>query len=379
MRILHTLHGFGINSGGVSTCTYDLLKGLNKIDCFTDALTLDSNDPTDRLIGDESWVKFQPYDAMTPYGISSNIKKYLYDENEYDLYHTNGLWLYCNHITSSIARKKCKPYIISTHGMLYPHALKCSAWKKNIMRKLYFDRDLSMANCIHTTCKEEMYYYRKLKFDNPVAVIPNPISIVTPFNTHSKGTIFRLGFLGRIHPIKRIEQIIYAWSNLNNLVEDSELLIMGKGDKSYMNFLGKEIKRLNLHNVLFLDFVSGHEKYEKLASLSCLCLPSESENFGMVVTEALSVGIPVIASKGTPWEELNKYHCGWWVDNDVETLSSTIQEVLNTSEEERIAMGERGKQLIKNNYSVEIVADKMKRLYEWVLYGGEKPEFVYLK
>ena len=87
----------------------------------------------------------------------------------------------------------------------------------------------------------------------------------------------------------------------------------------------------------------------------------------------------VIASKGTPWEELNTHRCGWWVDNDVDTLAATIREALNTSEAERIAMGERGKHLIQENYSVEMVAGKLKRLYEWILYGGEKPEFVYLK
>ena len=42
-------------------------------------------------------------------------------------------------------------------------------------------------------------------------------------------------------------------------------------------------------------------------------------------------------------------------------------------------MGKRGQQLVKENYSVEMVALKMKELYEWILYGGEKPEFVYLK
>ena len=110
-----------------------------------------------------------------------------------------------------------------------------------------------------------------------------------------------------------------------------------------------------------------------------MVVPSDFENFGNIITEALVKGVPVIASKGTPWEELNTHSCGWWVDNDVDTLATTIREALNTSEEERLAMGERGKQLIKDNYSVEMVAGKMKRLYEWILYGGEKPEFVYLK
>ena len=30
--------------------------------------------------------------------------------------------------------------------------------------------------------------------------------------------------------------------------------------------------------------------------------------------------------KGTPWQELNMHHCGWWVDNDVDTLAATIRE-----------------------------------------------------
>lgn len=379
MRILHTLHNFGINSGGISTCMYDLLKGLNKIDCFADVLTLDVNDPTDRNIGDESWIKSQQYDAITPFGISSNMKKFLHFGNEYDLYHTNGLWLYCNHITASIARKKNKPYLISLHGMLYPLALSRSLWKKVLMRKLYFDYDLKHATCIHTTCWEEMKYYRLLGFKNPVALIANPVPFQDNVFFSKNDNIFRIGFLGRIHPRKQIERIIYAWKKLEEVIDNVEILIMGEGNESYLSFLKNEVKRLNLSNVCFTGFVSGNDKYEKLSSLSVLCVPSDFENFGMIITEALSVGTPVIASKGTPWEELNTHHCGWWVDNDVDTLASTIREALNTPEEERIAMGERGKRLIKDNYSVEIVAEKMKRLYEWVLYGGEKPEFVYLK
>lgn len=380
MQILHTIPSFSLKSGGTSTCTYDLLTALNMFSCQTDILTLDVNNDTDKIIGQgESWMKVQPFDAKTPFRVSHNLKQFLQDEDKYDLYHTNGLWLYCNHITASIARKKDKPYLISLHGMLYPQALSRSSWKKVLMRKLCFDSDLKQAACIHATCMEEMKYYRLLGFKNPVAVIANPVPFPENEIASKKDDVFRLGFLGRIHPRKQIERLIYALKKLNGLIKSAEILIMGEGDDSYMSFLKDEVKRLHLSNVCFTGFVAGNNKYEKLGSLSVLCVPSDFENFGMIITEALSVGIPVIASKGTPWEELNTHHCGWWVDNDVDSLASAIREALNTPEEERIAMGERGKQLIKDNYSVEIVADKMKRLYEWILYGGEKPDFVYLK
>jgi hypothetical protein len=48
-------------------------------------------------------------------------------------------------------------------------------------------------------------------------------------------------------------------------------------------------------------------------------------------------------------------------------------------ENDRIEMGKRGQELIQNNYSVEVVSKKMIQLYDWILNGGEKPEFVYLK
>ena len=101
------------------------------------------------------------------------------------------------------------------------------------------------------------------------------------------------------------------------------------------------------------------------------------ENFGMIVTEALSVGTPVIASLGTPWEELNIHRCGWWVNNDVDTLAQTIEKVLSLSTAELSEMGERGKQFVMEKFSDEQVAVKMKQLYEWILSGGKKPEFVY--
>ena len=163
MKILQTISGFGAHSGGTSTCTYDLLSAMHHIGCDVDLMTIHSND----LMGKgEAWIKALPDDAITPYGYSRNMNRFL-TQSDYDLYHTNGMWMHCNHVTCVTARKKEKPYIITPHGMLHPQAMKRSAWKKDIILSLGgANKDLEQASCIHVTCREEMNNYRNLGYKN---------------------------------------------------------------------------------------------------------------------------------------------------------------------------------------------------------------------
>lgn len=375
MRILQTISGFGAHSGGTSTCTYDLLTAMHRMGCQVDLMTI----KTDDLMGHgEAWIKALDNDCISPYGYSRNMNRYL-RQTDYDLYHTNGMWMHCNHETCVAARRKGKPYIITPHGMLYPQALARSVWKKKLLLAWGgVDKDLKEAACIHCTCREEMMHYRALGYQNAAAVIPNPV-LIPDFvdGLENERSIKRIGFLGRLHPRKNVEALIKAWKVLNTKTQDAQLVIMGKGDEEYETMLKTYVKQQNLQNVEFIGFVTGRDKFQQLASLTALCVPSDFENFGMIVTEALSVGTPVIASLGTPWEELNTRHCGYWVNNDVQTLAETIEKVLSLPAEEITAMGENGKRLVKEKYQDTQVAGMMAQLYTWIINGGAKPAFVY--
>lgn len=380
MKILQTIAGFGAHSGGTSTCTYDLLSAMHGMGCDVDLMTVKVKDPSDKLMGQgEKWIKTLDNDCRTPYGWSPNMTRFL-RASDYDIYHTNGMWMHCNHETCTIARQKDKPYVITPHGMLYPQALARSAWKKKLLLNLGgVEKDLRHATCIHATCDAEMKHYRALGYTNPVAVIPNPMPIPSFIDDiKSEKSIKRIGYLGRIHPYKNTEALINAWITLGNEVKDAQLIIMGRGDNEYEAKMHQLVARHNLTNVEFAGFVNGREKFERLASLTALCVPSITENFGMTVTEALSVGTPVIASLGTPWQELNTKHCGWWVDNDVETLADTISQALSLPQEAIDEMGNNGKRLVNEKYRDTQVAAMMKQLYEWVLYGGVKPDFLHV-
>ena len=371
MKILHTISSLTAQCGGTASCTYELIKGLQTQNVCADILTFAPNG-NDKLIGNEVFIKTLP----RPQYYISKLYKNALKQSDYQLFHANGVWEYTELITAKIAYKTKRPYIITPHGMLYPQALNVSKRKKQLFLKLFLLNDLNQAAAVHATCVEEKQHLRNLGVKSPIAVIPNPVHISETI-TISNPDKLRFGYLGRVHPRKNIERLLYVWDQLDLDKTDAELVIIGDGDKQYMDFLQAEQARLNLKKIIFAGFLSGDAKENALNALSYLVVPSDFENFGMIVPEALIRGIPVITSIGTPWEELNRHHCGWWVKNDMNALTETIKKAIDTPESVRIEMGKRGQELIKNNYSIEIVAKKMISLYGWILNGGNKPEFVY--
>ncbi len=376
MLILHS-GSLDVTSGGPALSMYLTLKGLIYAGVTAEAL-MPPLTTGGKLVGDDVPIHYTETIKNVRLGYMPELPQTLRQLPSYDIYHVQGIWQYLGHGVAAFARNQQKPYVVTLRGMLYPQALAHSALVKKISLLLYQRNDLQQAACIQATCREELNYYRELGFSNPVAVLPNPIDIEgvieRPIQFSQK---LRIGYLGRVHPRKRIERLIYAFNALRDELKGTELFIIGAGDKQYEQYLRNEVIRLNLTNVRFTGFLSGKEKDKAILSLSYLVVPSDFENFGNIVTEALIRGVPVIASKGMPWQELEECHCGWWIDNDQETINQTLRIAINISESERIKMGMNGKQLVAKKYSVDSLGEKMKRLYEWILYGGSKPEFVY--
>lgn len=375
---MHILHSGSLNvkSGGPALSTYLTIKGLIKNSVDTD-IVMPPLGYNGKLIANDISIHYTAAIKNARFGYMPKLSQTLKQLPLYDLYHVQGLWQYLGHGVAAFARKQHKPYVVTLRGMLYPQALAHSAMVKKISLALYQRKDLQRAACIQATCIDEMKHYRALGFSNPVAILPNPIEtegiIGRPILQNDK---LRIGYLGRVHPRKRIERLIYAFDALRDELQEAELLIIGADDKEYEAFLHKEVERLHLKNVRFTGFLTGTEKDKAISSLSYLIVPSDFENFGNIVTEALVRGVPVIASKGMPWQELEEYHCGWWINNDQETINKTLLEAISTPQKERLQMGTNGKQLIKEKYSVNILGEKMKQLYEWILNGGTKPVFV---
>lgn len=376
MKVLYT-GTLDVNAGGPAFSTYNTMQGLNAIGVETHVLMYEMG-VGGKLIGNDVPVHFAKKPIEHSFCYSPYYKGEIISCGDFDIYQAQGVWQYNTYALVDVARKRGKPYIITPRGMLYPQDIaKSKSWFKKMSLKIRLLDDLNRAACVHVTCEDEMNHCRNLGVTSPIAIVPNPVEI-KEYPNAKKDDVFRLGYLGRISRRKNVEGLIYAWSELGDKVKDNaELLIIGGGDEEYMAFLKKEVARLNLSNVRFTGFISGQEKEDALSSLSVLAMPSEFENFGNVIVEGLVRGIPCIATTGAPWKDLEDYQCGWWVEYNQAAITKAVQSALKTPVEELYVMGVRGKNLMKEKYSIEAVAKQMKEVYEWLLGNHEKPDFVH--
>jgi glycosyltransferase involved in cell wall biosynthesis len=120
-------------------------------------------------------------------------------------------------------------------------------------------------------------------------------------------------------------------------------------------------------SITFLGHLDGLALAEQYEWCDCVVVPSLIENFGMVVVEALSYRRPVIASKGTPWSELEQIGCGLWCGTNPEALAAALRLMRNR---DLAAMGAAGRQHVESAYSWRSKAEQMRILYRSLVDDG---------
>lgn len=221
------------------------------------------------------------------------------------------------------------PFSIAPRGELEPAAMRFGPFKKRLLWFSFISKILNQARFIVVTSEQERRFCSSFFPNVSFVLIPNympmddtTLSDVSSFTSERSDLLY----LGRIHPKKGIENLLYAFAQCVSL--NIKLKIVGTGDSKYLDSLKLLVDSLGIsESVVFLGHLEGNDKFNCYNKSKALILPSFSENFGNVVVEALSVGCPVIASIYTPWESISTHNAGFWVDNSVDSLVHSITEL----------------------------------------------------
>ena len=289
--------------------------------------------------------------------------------------HDHGLWLLSNHAVATFCRRNQIPRIVATRGMASLWSLQNSRWKKKIPWLVYQYKDLATATGFHATSQLEADEIRALGFTQPIAVIPNGVTTPGKFPGRTSNTRKML-FLSRIHPKKGLINLVNAWKNAQ-VSADWKLIIAGPDEGGHMAEVQEEATRLQVNNQIeFQGSVDDGQKWQLFADADVFVLPSFSENFGIVVAEALASGLPVITTTGTPWSELIDRKCGWYVSPAIEPLTDAIRQATTLDAGVLEQMKPFARQWVADQFSWPAIGVRMLAYYRWILQQGEKPDFV---
>ena len=385
MNVIHTVPSLGESGGGPPRSVSQLCNALCQQESSIGIVTV--VEPNDPIVPLDPGIQLTPLEARGSsfygrlgaadfggalHGIDQSIP--------ISVVHQHGIWLRSSHAVTRFAHENKLPLVVAPRGMLEPWAINYKKWKKKIAWMLYQKSDLSLVTAFHATAHSEAESIRRLGFKQPIAVMPNGVHLPQTTadqlkngasNTDKKTALF----LSRINPKKGLPMLLDAWGRL--APADWQLVIAGNDDSNHLPVVERKISELGLgERVVIAGPLFGEAKEVAYRNADLFVLPSYSENFGIVVAEALGFGVPVVTTTGCPWQELQAHKCGWWVEPTPAGMEAALSEALRTTNEELSCMGRRGRRLVEKNYQWSGIAERMLEFYDWLLDGGRHPDFI---
>ena len=372
MNLLHVTPSFypAMIYGGPTRSVYELCRQLAQLGCDLRVLTTDANGPhdvlavpTDREIELEERLVVRYCHRWIDVSVSPTLLRLLARHIRWaDVVHLNAVYSFPTIPTLLACRLLNKPVVWSPRGMLQRWegttrpAMK-TVWER-VCRTVAPER-----LTLHFTSESEAEESLRRWGGARSVVIPNGLAIPDQVEHTAGHNSLRLVYLGRLHPIKGIENLLQACGMLNgNLRKTALLTIAGTGDDAYTQGLKSQIEKLGLsEHVRMIGSVTDQDKRMLFENSDVAVVPSFTENFGMVVAEALAHGVPVIASKETPWQRLEETGAGLWVDNSPKSLARAIEQMSQMPLRE---MGEKGRRWVKEEFASPVIAARMMEVYK---------------
>jgi glycosyltransferase involved in cell wall biosynthesis len=227
--------------------------------------------------------------------------------------------------------------ILAPRGMLKASALQFRKTKKKVFLRLFRLLRIPGLLQFHATDLTEQNDVRK-QFGERVAVTvaPNLGATVPPYaGTITKRTQeLSIVFTGRLHPIKNLD---YLLELLPALAGSISLTVVGSEENRQYVALCKSLaaKLRPGINVQFVGEIPNKRLPGILHQHHIFALPTQGENFGHAIFEALAAGKPALISDQTPWQNLYEKKAGWVIDlKQKELFIKALQQAIDFNQEQ---------------------------------------------
>lgn len=366
MRIAQIVPSLEARHGGPSRSVRGLAEGLARsgetVSLFTTG-PLDTPGETIPRLTVRSFRRQRPEMLARSAELDKCLRSY-----SHDILHHHGLWQSPLHYARTASTLTGAPLVISPRGMMTDWAWNHRRWKKRLATWFVHPGAFAAAAGWHATCEAEAEDIRRLGFTQPVCVAPN--GVVAPTDAeetaaaqHWHDLLPALAgrrvalFYSRLHAKKRVLELIDLW--LSAPRGDWILLIAGIPEQYSVNQLDAYLVRNRGTGRVIIQDGAGHPPPYAVSSL--FVLPSHSENFGLVIAEALVRGVPVLTTDGTPWQALATHGAGFCVS--WQAYGRTLDAMLAESPRSLQASGARARTWAHASFSWELTARTLKNFY----------------
>jgi glycosyltransferase involved in cell wall biosynthesis len=290
-----------------------------------------------------------------------------------DVIHVHGLFNATSWSGARIAQESGRPYVLSTQGMLSAAALRHHGWRKRLAWQLFDRAAINRAAVVHAATSGEEKHLEHIAAGKRIAVVPHIVAHRPATSVARAAVRQRLGFseapfvlfLGRIHPIKRLDLLATAFRQTAARTPDLRLVLAGSDGDSHRRQIEPLFASV-ADRITWLPEVDGDERAALLAEATALVQCSDSESFGMAIAEALAAGVPVVATTTCPWPEIASERCGAWVEHRADAIADALNTLVRDRASAKEA-GSRGAQLISSRYSAQAVGSQWRSVYERML------------
>ena len=327
------------------------------------------------FVSSEKKEKFGIYNVIKALKKNLNNYEVIYSNNLFnffkfqpDIIHIHGCWklhLLGFFILSKIYNKKV---IISPHGMINPFSFNQKFLKKIIGWHLYQKLIFLLSNLIivNSNVEKKNLHLKLGQNKKKIIIIPHGVNanFKYKFRKNRQNKILEFVYYSRIHPSKNLHKIIHLWKK-KEISKYANLNIYGEiEDLNYFNQLKRDI---NYKSISYRGLIKKNYQNE-LSKYDVFIHPSNSENFGIVVLEALSSGLYLVLNKKLPWNHLaNKGFVSFTNFNKNEILS-IIKDFNNKKVSfQNIKYKKNRLNFVKKLYSWEIIVKSYYQNYNFLL------------